>query len=159
MRAYSHTGLSSTPKPRNLLCSANTEHGALWRHNFWLIAYLFFALLAKLHNQELVLFLANSVNRRTLRYCCLWTFLFHLLLEYTWLGFIARISYGGGRWQRWQWWQVATAGGSGRHSTGKGKGSDSRSGCQVLWDKMKSEVFDYFEVFLAGSTEDTDKNR
>jgi hypothetical protein len=35
---------------RNLLCLANAEYGALRRHNFWLIAFLFFALLAKLRN-------------------------------------------------------------------------------------------------------------
>ncbi len=53
--------LSSAPEARNLLCSANTE---LRRHNFQLVAFLFFALLAKLRNQELVLFLADSVNRQ-----------------------------------------------------------------------------------------------
>ncbi len=66
-------------------------------------------------------------------------------------------GYGGGRWQRWHWWQAATAGGGGRH--GAGKGGDCRSGCQVLWDKMRSEIFDYFEVFLVGSTEDTNKKK
>ncbi len=42
---------------------------------------------------------------------------------------------------------------------GKGEGGNCHSRCQVLWDKMRSEVFDYFEVFLVGSTEDTSKNR
>jgi hypothetical protein len=57
----SSMGLSSTPEARNLLCLAN---GVLQRHNFWLIAFLFFALLAKLRNQELLLFLANLINRQ-----------------------------------------------------------------------------------------------
>jgi hypothetical protein len=57
----------------------------------------------------------------------------------------------GGRWLR-----QATADGTAR---ARARGSDCRSRCQVLRDKMRSEVLDYFEVFLADYTEDTTKNR
>ncbi len=57
----------------------------------------------------------------------------------------------GGRWLR-----QATVDGT---AWARARGSDCRSGCQVLRDKMRSEVLDYFEVFLVGYTEDTNKNR
>jgi hypothetical protein len=55
----------------------------------------------------------------------------------------------GGRWLR----QAAADG----TAWARARGSDCHSGCQVLLDKMRSEVFYYFKVFLAGSTEETNK--
>jgi hypothetical protein len=73
---------SSAPEARNLLCSA--EHGALWRHSLWLISFIFFALLVKLRNQDLVLFLVNSVitEPQDTVVCELFCSIYYLL-EYT----------------------------------------------------------------------------
>ncbi len=43
------------PEARNRLCSTNAGQGVHRGHNFWLIPFIFFALLAKLCIQELVL--------------------------------------------------------------------------------------------------------